>query len=391
MAKLTKRRHSTASFGRFILDVIKPTPGLPSLGKRNREDDSTEDDTTRIAATSRPPAAANSSHPACVALQNDDLSEDAVVITALNVIPFCCHADLVTMSRTQLLSVAATLNAKLPLAMQIDTNPFRPDVCIRHSIEVLVGIRATMPESDVGPVTRSHTRSVVAGNGTPTTPRTIRGRNVPPSPMSPLASRGRPSMTFGTPSLAVLREDSEEDHPEARPQKKRRTEDSLPSDPVRAITRAEGRRVSPLLTKAEPAPRAIGAAAGARILRSRSTPAAPPRSPTGILRRSGHSRAGRATKSHSFAMTSTPKKRATAAVNSPAAAGQRTRSLLGEIQNVNMTARGSRYDGPGTRGSKGKAYEDSVDVEDLTFGLDGLTMPMVSPSAQDSDMELCSY
>ncbi|RDX49422.1 hypothetical protein OH76DRAFT_1313942, partial [Lentinus brumalis] len=78
------------------------------------------------------------SHPACVALQNDDLSEDAVVITALNVIPFCCHADLVTMSRTQLLSVAATLNAKLPLAMQIDTNPFRPDVCIRHSIEVLV-------------------------------------------------------------------------------------------------------------------------------------------------------------------------------------------------------------------------------------------------------------
>ncbi|KAI0699775.1 hypothetical protein C8T65DRAFT_535018, partial [Cerioporus squamosus] len=75
---------------------------------------------------------------ACVALQNEDLSEDAVVITSLNVIPFCCHADLVTMSRTQLLSVAATLNAKLPAAMQIDTSPSRPDTWIRNSIEVLV-------------------------------------------------------------------------------------------------------------------------------------------------------------------------------------------------------------------------------------------------------------
>ncbi|KAI0711754.1 hypothetical protein C8Q76DRAFT_570043, partial [Earliella scabrosa] len=75
---------------------------------------------------------------ACVALQNEDTTEDAIVITALDVVPFCCHADLVTMPRTQLLVVAGTLNAKLPLAMQIDTSPARADASIRHSIELLV-------------------------------------------------------------------------------------------------------------------------------------------------------------------------------------------------------------------------------------------------------------
>ncbi|KAI0655047.1 hypothetical protein C8Q70DRAFT_884689, partial [Cubamyces menziesii] len=76
--------------------------------------------------------------PACIALQNEDVDEDAVVITALNVVPFCCHADLVTMNRTQLLAVAETLNAKLPLALQIDVGRARSDAFIRNSIELLV-------------------------------------------------------------------------------------------------------------------------------------------------------------------------------------------------------------------------------------------------------------
>ncbi|KAH9855474.1 hypothetical protein C2E23DRAFT_690290, partial [Lenzites betulinus] len=77
-------------------------------------------------------------HRACVALQNEDLDEDVIVITALNAVPFCCHADLVTMNRTELLGVADSLNTKLPLAMQIDTGDSRSDVLIRNSIEVLV-------------------------------------------------------------------------------------------------------------------------------------------------------------------------------------------------------------------------------------------------------------
>ncbi|KAI8973115.1 hypothetical protein BD414DRAFT_386045, partial [Trametes punicea] len=76
--------------------------------------------------------------PACIALQNEDADEDAIVITALNVVPFCCHADLVTMNRSQLLAVANTLNAKLPRAMQIDTSASRSDAFIRNSVELLV-------------------------------------------------------------------------------------------------------------------------------------------------------------------------------------------------------------------------------------------------------------
>ncbi|KAH9838048.1 uncharacterized protein C8Q71DRAFT_706345, partial [Rhodofomes roseus] len=76
--------------------------------------------------------------PSCVALQNEDHEEDAVVITALDVVPFCCHADLLTMDRLQLARVALTLNAKLPLILQIDIRPSRPDVDIRNEIERLV-------------------------------------------------------------------------------------------------------------------------------------------------------------------------------------------------------------------------------------------------------------
>ncbi|KAI0828519.1 hypothetical protein BC628DRAFT_1306202, partial [Trametes gibbosa] len=77
-------------------------------------------------------------HRACVALQNEDPDEDAIVITALNSVPFCCHADLVTMNRTELLGVADSLNVKLPHAMQIDTSDSRSDMLIRNSIELLV-------------------------------------------------------------------------------------------------------------------------------------------------------------------------------------------------------------------------------------------------------------
>ncbi|KZT06679.1 uncharacterized protein LAESUDRAFT_608538, partial [Laetiporus sulphureus 93-53] len=76
--------------------------------------------------------------PACVALQNEDHDEDAIIITALASVPFCCHADLLTMTRTELLSVAHTLNAKLPRLLQIDVAPARSDASIRCAIERLV-------------------------------------------------------------------------------------------------------------------------------------------------------------------------------------------------------------------------------------------------------------
>ncbi|KAH7915513.1 hypothetical protein BJ138DRAFT_997726, partial [Hygrophoropsis aurantiaca] len=73
-----------------------------------------------------------------VALQNSDPATGAVIITSFPVPPFCCHEDLITMSRTQLEGVAHTMNARLPGALRIDVGPHIPDVEIRHAIELLV-------------------------------------------------------------------------------------------------------------------------------------------------------------------------------------------------------------------------------------------------------------
>ncbi|KAF8630324.1 hypothetical protein AX15_002997 [Amanita polypyramis BW_CC] len=82
-----------------------------------------------------------------VALQNIDaaLDGDAVIITALETIPFNSHEDLLAMSREELIHVAQTLNAKLPKALSIDTSNQRPISFIRNAIEVLVGIRPEVP------------------------------------------------------------------------------------------------------------------------------------------------------------------------------------------------------------------------------------------------------
>ncbi|KAJ7490040.1 hypothetical protein B0H11DRAFT_1613626, partial [Mycena galericulata] len=73
-----------------------------------------------------------------MALQNEDLAEDAVIITALSTLPFCCHEDLLTMSRSALVGVAKSLNAKLPAVLRISTNRTRTDAAIRHEIEFVV-------------------------------------------------------------------------------------------------------------------------------------------------------------------------------------------------------------------------------------------------------------
>ncbi|KAF8623250.1 hypothetical protein AX17_007496 [Amanita inopinata Kibby_2008] len=82
-----------------------------------------------------------------LALQNIDsaLDDDAVIITALENIPFCCHEDLLAMSRDELVCVAKDLNAKLPKALYIDIDDCRPSSFIRNAIEVLVGICPKVP------------------------------------------------------------------------------------------------------------------------------------------------------------------------------------------------------------------------------------------------------
>ncbi|KAK0443403.1 uncharacterized protein EV420DRAFT_1030406 [Desarmillaria tabescens] len=83
--------------------------------------------------------------PGNIALQNEDACEDAIVITTLDTVPFCCHEDLLTTSRPQLAQVATTLNARLPPLLRIDVNLNRSNSFIRNSIEVIVGLRRDAP------------------------------------------------------------------------------------------------------------------------------------------------------------------------------------------------------------------------------------------------------
>jgi len=214
----------TPTVRRFLADVFKPST-LRTLGKRGRGQNYHGEHPSQGHLQFPGPAAGHL--PNCVALQNDDMDEDAVVITALNIVPFCCHADLLTMTRDDLVRVADILNLKLPQAMQIDTSAPRSDVFIRNSIELLVGIRRTVPPAPKP--NRSMNFVVVAS------PRHDGGAvddKVPPSPASPLANRSNKLHTFSfvhSPPLAALDEEDEDKEMEEfgvvepeRPLKKRR-------------------------------------------------------------------------------------------------------------------------------------------------------------------------
>lgn len=131
-----------------------------------------------------------------VAIQNEDATEDAVVVTSLDKLPFCCHADLILMNRGQLLTAASTLNDRLPAALQIDTD--RSDSYIRNSIEFIVGLRNDPPDAPTKPVTPS--------------------RNfVPSSPISPLAKHGRSQNSQLVASPLPLGDVTEEEEIEGDP------------------------------------------------------------------------------------------------------------------------------------------------------------------------------
>jgi len=97
-----------------------------------------------------------------VALQEEDRELDAIVITTLPCFPFCCHEELLLMSRQQLLDVAKTFNSRLPLTAQICIFNGIADTSIRHHIEMLVGI--IPPALETPQSNRSTTREML-GDG----------------------------------------------------------------------------------------------------------------------------------------------------------------------------------------------------------------------------------
>lgn len=93
-----------------------------------------------------------------IALLSEVSVDDAIVVSALTNAPFCCHADLLTMSAPQLTAVARVLNESLPPPLRIKAEPGCSPGQIRVEIEVVVGLRPPShpaPSSSVQPLSQS--------------------------------------------------------------------------------------------------------------------------------------------------------------------------------------------------------------------------------------------
>lgn len=221
--------------------------------------------------------------PSRLALQKDDPSLDAIVITTLNTFPFCCHEDLVTMPRTKLVEVAQLLNAKLPSSLQIEVDDGRSDGYIRSCIEILVGLR---PEVPGAPKAIKQQQRMDAMSVDEVTRSQLDLQKTPPS--SPLTakfssrSRKRPAelnqvSVLGTPrGLDKLDEEDEGDaddemHEIRRPVKRRRLATSTrESQAVQAETNSDVDMISshPAVPLSAPLPRK--SLISTRVLRSHS-------------------------------------------------------------------------------------------------------------------------
>ncbi|KAG8221382.1 hypothetical protein J3R82DRAFT_1558 [Butyriboletus roseoflavus] len=125
----------------------------------------------RTSSLSSTPSTPSTPSLPAVVLQTYSLSTDSIVLTALPSVPFCCHEDLLTMSRAQLESVVRALNMRLPRRMQIgpedefwqnndqdltrecdgddDGLSRMSEVEMKKRIEELVGIRAVVGKNRV--------------------------------------------------------------------------------------------------------------------------------------------------------------------------------------------------------------------------------------------------
>ncbi|KAL1700522.1 hypothetical protein EV121DRAFT_214007 [Schizophyllum commune] len=161
----------------------------PGKRRRNSEDSDSGDPASSSAPSSRR-----------LALQTNDAEADAVIVTALDTPPFCCHEDLLTMAPAQLARVATSLNARLPMALRIDTNA--PPAAIRTAIEVLVGI-----SNGEGPPPTSRT--------TPSNNHSHQDGEEPRQPERPHAPRRIRRLPTNALKLTLRDEDEDEGGPRA--------------------------------------------------------------------------------------------------------------------------------------------------------------------------------
>ncbi|KAG6827984.1 hypothetical protein H0H92_009748 [Tricholoma furcatifolium] len=148
--ELLAKRRSDLSPNYNNLDPVVDTPP-PNPPSRDPFCSSVEKEN----ADAKPsPIPSRRNFPLSVALMNEDPALDALVVSTLSVAPFCCHEDLLTLPRDQLVDAARVLNERLPAALTIATDSTVSNGQIRASIERIVGLRpnepaAPKPDSDV--------------------------------------------------------------------------------------------------------------------------------------------------------------------------------------------------------------------------------------------------
>ena len=300
----------------------------------------------------------NSTGEVSIAIQNEDVTEDAVVVTSLNKMPFCCHADLLLMNREQLLTAASVLNERLPAALQIHMD--RPDSYVRNSIEFIVGLRNNQPDA-------------------PTKPTTPSRNFIPSSPISPLAKRSRSqySQLLASPSPLddVTEEEESEEHPIVTPNREYK------QPPLKRRKLVQG-PVSPTPPRVRPRPltlRSLGPTPTRRIIRSQSTQITRSHQPPSNRVLRSHSqkadpRSPTAMTPHPSLVFHTPKRRVR---------GIRTQPSSGRISTSPSCplAKTSASDAPSPAGyiaNRGCRRDSSVEREvEMVMGLQNMNIPPV--------------
>ena len=175
MAKSSQKEKLITPVRKRFLNIFKPS----KVNNKARSDGLTEADVSMDAHMCSSPAPRLARSPSVALLNEDSDVHGTIIISTLDSIPFCCHEDLLTMNSQQLHATMQALNAKLPCALRIDLKPSTTDAFIRNAIELIVGIKRTVP-----PAPKAIRLGWTALTET-------ENRDVSP-PTSPLARKGRP-------------------------------------------------------------------------------------------------------------------------------------------------------------------------------------------------------
>ncbi|KIY73944.1 hypothetical protein CYLTODRAFT_448543 [Cylindrobasidium torrendii FP15055 ss-10] len=256
------------------------TPMYKLLHRRRQSSASVDARFDKPTVSAPPPAPLDS--PRCkdhpqprgqIAILNEDPTEDAVIVTTFDVVPFCCHKDLLALDRTELVRAALQLNARLPAILSIDIE--RNNKFITDSIEVLVGIRS-------GDIFKTPEKRPTLAEEAPCIHSSLSARGTPK--LHRLAEEDSDVDQLGTKRLLVR---SATVHDSPSPRRQRHRISSLPLSP---LATSKERIYHDLHSPARPRPRALVARTASPRLQYHSgpydlDPEGYPASPTPLPRR----------------------------------------------------------------------------------------------------------